>query len=140
MISNKICFTHIRTFDQYGYISSKGGMTTAWSINDDGDLEIGYPARCNSGDQFCRAVGRNLASDNFKHGTHIAVIPNKELVSNVIAQAGNTFDMKSLSRFANNSLLLTFADTIEDHGLAKVMSSSWYEEIVRQVSKNYFTH
>jgi hypothetical protein len=140
MIANKICFTHIRNLDDYGHVSSKGGMTTAWMINNDGDLEIGFPARCNTGDQFCRAIGRNLAIENFKYGMHIAVIPHHELRVQAVMQAAQTFQLRSLSQNGNNKLLLAFMDVIEDETLTPIMSSNWYEEIVRIVSKNYFTH
>lgn len=80
-------FIHLRTY-KYGtgplnppkLLSEKGGLTIAYKVHDNGDVEVGE-AYCNPLDNFCRRIGRAISSGRIAAGKG-RIIGNYEEESN----------------------------------------------------------
>jgi hypothetical protein len=58
-----IRYFHVRDLDDYGQISSRGGMTVAYEVEDPEYMTIKYGvARCSKEDNFSKSYGRHVAN------------------------------------------------------------------------------
>lgn len=66
MDPNKTFFIHLRYFNQYSQPTNSGGVTIAYK--DEGSkLRVAF-SRCNWKDNFCRRIGRNIATGRLRSG------------------------------------------------------------------------
>jgi hypothetical protein len=140
LITDKICYIHLRHTYPNGQFYVKGGATIAWLVESEtGDIIIGRPARCLAdnpkngtvGDVFQKAIGRNVALGHLSMHAPAFVVKREALLALAMTQLRGRLD--SWGEVSPDS-----ADTIADviaaallAGVESFMASTWYEQVVR---------
>ena len=57
---------HIREFTEFGEVAGKGGVTVAFEVN--GNTLVLAFAECSRKDNFCKRIGRDVASGRLRAG------------------------------------------------------------------------
>lgn len=130
MQAGKIYFVHLRETDERGEFKQHGGATIAWAVTHNGDIVIGQPARCHSGEKFVKEQGREVARGKFNSQDASLVIPHTYIQSYAMAEASLHLDHPFMTPSARMALMDSFgAMLIAD--VTDVMATSWFEQLVR---------
>lgn len=85
-------FLHLRNLKASSEPETKGGVTFAYKVHDNGDVEVAI-AKCHNKDNFCRRIGRLISEGRFNKG-------HTEILGNV-----NDLDNKKLKEFIIESYM-----------------------------------
>ena len=134
MIKNRVYFVHARIHADGDEVSTHGGATVAWKVNENGDIVIGQPTICSKADRFVRSVGREQALANLNADKILQTVP----ASQVALEAENVVrSMVGSQRvFSTTVLYGLLAGQIDQEGVASIFSTSWYEFLVRMIISN----
>lgn len=139
MITDKICYVHLRNQRPDGNYEVKGGATIAWVVDSEtGDIVIGKPSRCmidnvktgEQGDIFQKHIGRQNAYNNLVFHSPILRVTRDSLVWLATQQATASMNFTTLTPNAINALAEYVKGEIKGY-IETFMNSSWYEQIVR---------
>lgn len=63
-----IKFAHVRNKDKDGHPTAHGGITVAYDVNDDNEVIAFASARCSRKENYCKAIGRTIATGRLDAG------------------------------------------------------------------------
>lgn len=130
MQAGKIYFVHLRETNAEGQYNQHGGATIAWAVTDGGDIVVGQPARCHSGEKFVKSEGREIARAKFNSQDASLVIPAGYVQSFATAEATLYLNHPFMTPSARMALFDSFA-AMAMTDIANVMGTSWFEQLVR---------
>lgn len=134
MITNKICFIHLRDQQQrtWSGLEDKqtGGVTVPWMVTEGGDIIVGQPARCRDNERFVKALGRAEAKHKFETLPPLFTIPKGRVQELAVCQGMASVALPVLPPKARYSLMASMAALLEAN-LLDNLSSGWYEQQVR---------
>lgn len=133
MITNKICFIHLReatvNWPRKEY-AQNGGATIGWMVTSSGDIVVGNPARCREDEKFVKQLGREEAIKKFQNEQPFFRLSHAELVRLGVAHSISSVDFDMLTPRARFELMTNFKNQIQET-ILDALSSRWFEERVR---------